>query len=113
MFYVEKDKKIVLFNEDKKVIETTLKFMPQYAECEIKETKRPIENFEFADTKSYKAKKQIADLQAEIDELEKQYGMNRWQREIILAEKSVASDYAKSKAQEIEDKAVQLRELQK
>lgn len=109
MFYVEKDKKIILFNEDKKVIETTLKFMPQYAECEIKETKRPIENFEFADTKSYKAKKQIADLQSKIDELEKQCGMNRWQREMILADGSVASDYAKAKAQEIEDLAKEIR----
>lgn len=35
--------------------------------------------------------------------------MNRWQREMILAENSGASAYSKNKAQEIETLAEQLR----
>ena len=41
--------------------------------------------------------------------LEKQYNMCRWQREIILSENSGASDYTKTKAQEIENLAKELR----
>ncbi len=41
--------------------------------------------------------------------LEQQYNMCRWQREIILSENSGASDYTKTKAQEIEDLAEGLR----
>ena len=42
--------------------------------------------------------------------LENKYGMNRWQREGILAEGSLYSDYTKAKAQEIETLAAPLRE---
>lgn len=52
----------------------------------------------------------VPTIQERVDSLEQQYGMNRWQREMILAEGSSASDYAKAKAQEIEDLAVQLRD---
>ena len=48
-------------------------------------------------------------IQEQVNALEAQYQMNRWQREMILAEGSSASDYAKVKAQEIEDLAEQLR----
>lgn len=41
--------------------------------------------------------------------LEQQYNMCRYQREIILAENSGASDYTKDKAQEIENLANSLR----
>ena len=41
--------------------------------------------------------------------LEIEYNMCRWQRELILAENSGASDYTKTKAQEIEDLAEGLR----
>lgn len=50
MFYVEDNNKIVLFNEDRQVLENTLNIMPQYADLEIKITDRPIIDFEFADT---------------------------------------------------------------
>lgn len=40
---------------------------------------------------------------------EAEYGMNRWQREGILAEGSGYSDYTKSKAQELEDLAEEVR----
>lgn len=40
---------------------------------------------------------------------EQEYQMNRWQREGILAEGSLYSDYTKNKAQELEDLAEQIR----
>lgn len=49
------------------------------------------------------------EIQQELENKETQYGMNRWQREIILAEDSGASSYTKDKAQELEDLAEQLR----
>lgn len=44
-----------------------------------------------------------------VVELEEKYNMCRWQREIILSENSGASDYTKTKAQEIENLAKELR----
>ena len=40
---------------------------------------------------------------------ENEYGMNRWQREGILAEDSPYSDFAKARAQELEDLAEEIR----
>ena len=37
MFYIEKDNKIVLFDEDKQKLQDTIAFMPQYQGLEIKE----------------------------------------------------------------------------
>ena len=51
----------------------------------------------------------VPTLQEQVVALENQYGMNRWQREGILAEGSLFSDYTKTKAQEIETLAAQLR----
>lgn len=48
-------------------------------------------------------------LEEQVQTLEKEYGMTRWQREGILAEGSLYSDYTKAKAQEIEDLAAELR----
>ena len=53
MFYIEKDNRIVLFDDNKEKLQNTLKFMPQYAGYEIKETERPIVDFQFADTEEY------------------------------------------------------------
>lgn len=55
MFYVEKDNKIVLFDEDRETLINTLTFIPDYADLEIQETDRPIENFQFTDTAAYEA----------------------------------------------------------
>lgn len=44
-----------------------------------------------------------------VNQLEQEYNMCRWEREIILSENSGASDYTKTKAQEIEDLAQILR----
>lgn len=52
----------------------------------------------------------VPTIQEQVNVLEAQYQMYRWQREMILAEGSSASEYAKTKAQEIEDLAVQLRD---
>lgn len=56
MFYIEKDNKIILFDKDKEKLKNTLTFMPQYRGLEIKETERPIVDFEFADTEEYNTK---------------------------------------------------------
>lgn len=52
-YYIEQENQIVLFDEDKQRLQDTLAFMLQYADLEIKETERPIENFQFADTEEY------------------------------------------------------------
>lgn len=39
MFYIEKDNKIILFDEDKQKLQDTIAFMPQYQGLEIKEVK--------------------------------------------------------------------------
>ena len=48
-------------------------------------------------------------IEEQVIRLEREYGMNRWQREGILAEGSLYSQYTKNKAQEIEEIAEQLR----
>lgn len=52
-------------------------------------------------------------IEEQVSSLEQTYGMTRWQREGILAEGSLYSEYTKSKAQEIEDLAKELREVSK
>ena len=52
-------------------------------------------------------------IKEQVSSLEQTYGMTRWQREGILAEGSLYSEYTKSKAQEIEDLAKELREVSK
>ena len=49
------------------------------------------------------------DLQTELYQKEEEYQMNRWQREMILAEVSGASEFSKTRAQELEDLAEQIR----
>ena len=110
-YYIEKDDKIVLHDTDKARIERTLKYMPQYKGIEIKETERPIENGEFADTDDYIAKKSHKLLEAQVASLESASGLIRPMREMVLSENSGASEYVKMKAQEIEELAEQLREL--
>ena len=48
-------------------------------------------------------------LENKVSQLEKQYNMCRWQRELILSNNSGASSYTKDKAQEIETLAEGLR----
>ena len=52
-------------------------------------------------------------LEEQVSSLEQTYGVTRWQREGILAEGSLYSEYTKAKAQEIEDLAKELREVSK
>lgn len=59
--------------------------------------------------KGYAPQKPQPTIQEQVVKLERQYQMNRWQREIILAQNSGASDYTKTKAQEIENLAKELR----
>lgn len=108
-YYIEQDNKIVLHDTDKTRLEKTLKFLPQFDGLEIKETQRPIENCEWADTPEYIAKKERKLLEAQVASLEAVSGLIRPMREMVLAENSGASEYVKSKAREIEELAEQLR----
>lgn len=108
-YYIEQDGQIKLHDTDKARIERTLKYMPQYADIKIKKTSRPIENGEFADTDEYIAAKAHKDIENQVATKEAQTGLIRPLREMVLAENSGASEYVKSKAQEIETLAAQLR----
>lgn len=63
--------------------------------------------------KGYAPSKPEPTIKEQVASLEQTYGMTRWQREGILAEGSLYSEYTKSKAQEIEDLAKELREVSK
>lgn len=63
--------------------------------------------------KGYAPAKPEPTLEEQVYALESQYQMTRWQREGILAEGSLYSDYTKAKAQEIEDLAAELRTAEK
>ena len=63
--------------------------------------------------KGYAPAKPEPTLEEQVYALESQYQMTRWQREGILAEGSLYSDYTKSKAKEIEDLAAELRTAEK
>ena len=111
-YITDADGKIKLHDTDKNRIETTLKFMPQYAGLELKQTDQPIENGEWADTPEYIAKKHRQELESQVAGLEASTGLIRPMREGILAEGSAYSEYTKTKAQEIEDLAQELRAAQ-
>lgn len=57
----------------------------------------------------YAPKQPAPTIEEQVKAKEQEYHMNRWEREIILAENSGASEFSKAKAQEIEDLAKQLR----
>ena len=59
--------------------------------------------------KGYAPSKQEPTIEEQVVKLEAETGLTRIMREIILAENSGASDYVKTKANEIEDLAKQLR----
>ena len=63
--------------------------------------------------KGYAPAKSEPTIKEQVASLEQTYGMTRWQREGILAEGSLYSEYTKAKAQEIEDLAKELREVSK
>lgn len=108
-YYLEKDNKIVLHDTDRNRLFTTLKFTPQYNGLEIKETDRPIEDFEWADTEEYAIKKHKKEIVCQLEKLESDTGLKRAIRELVLSGSSGSSEYAKAKAQEMENLAQELR----
>lgn len=68
MYYIEQDEKILLYDESYGRMVETLKFMPQYHDLEIKETNRPIVDYEWADTDEWK-KKQAQKERERLDSL--------------------------------------------
>ena len=59
--------------------------------------------------KGYAPEKPEETLQEKLNRLEKEYQMNRWQREAILAKNSSYSEFTKARAKELEDIAEQIR----
>lgn len=57
-YYIEENNQIIGFDTNKSRLEVIVK-MPQYTHLEIKETERPIVDFQFADTEEYKAQQSI------------------------------------------------------
>lgn len=104
-YYIEQDGKIKLHDTDLKKLQRTLKYTPQFAGLEIKQTERPIVLCKFADTTEYQAEKRKEEVLA----LEQQTGLIRSVRELVLAENSGASEFVKIKAQQIEKMAEELR----
>ena len=108
-YITDADGQIKLHDTDKSRIETTLKFMPQYAGLELKETERPIENCEWADTPEYIAKKQRQELEQQVAQLEASTGLVRSIREFATVGGVEVSEYVQGKIAEIEALAEQLR----
>ena len=108
-YYIEQDGHIKLYSTDKLCIQAMLKYMPQYAGLEIKETERPIENCEWADTDEYIAEKTHQELQNQVNTLESETGLNRVLREIVTSSEITTSKYVQDKIAEIEELAEQLR----
>lgn len=108
-YYIEQDGKIKLHDINSERLVNTLRFMPQYTGLEIKETDRPIENGEWADTQEYIAKKHLQEVEKQVAQMETRSGLTRIMRELVLSADSAVSEYAKSKAQEIETLAQELR----
>lgn len=103
MYYVEKDNEIVLFDEDKQKIINMLKHL-EYAGLEIKETERPIENYQFADTQEYKTKVLEQERLRHIEAIKSQ--LNVIDSKTIRALRAGESEYL----QQYEAQAVALRE---
>ncbi len=108
-YYIEQEGQIKLHDTNKTRIQTTLKFMPQYKGLELKETERPIENGEWADTPEYIAKKHRQELEQQVASLEASTGLVRSLREFATVGGVEVSEYVQSKIAEIEALAEQLR----
>ena len=111
MFYIEHENKIVLFDTNRDKLIRTVACMPQYAGAEIKQTDRPIVDFEFADTPQYVAKHTAAANAARSKELQKQ--LEELDLKTIRALRAMSagtgSSTDKDKLEEIETQAAQLR----
>jgi hypothetical protein len=66
-YYIEKDGKIIFVDTDLQRLQNTVA-LGEYAELEIKETDRPIVNFEFADTPEYLAEELTKAKEAKMQE---------------------------------------------
>jgi len=82
MYYIEKDNKIILCDEDKQKLQNTVAFMPQYEGLEILETDKEIVSFKdefyFADDEEYIEKS----TKAEAERIAK---LSLTKREVFLA----------------------------
>lgn len=94
--------KLLVYTEKPTYDKEKMKLVEVYNECEDKIIVA-YGTQQLTDEEQFEIKKQ------KVVELEEEYNMCRWQRELILAQNSGASDYTKTKAQEIESLAKELR----
>jgi hypothetical protein len=110
MYYIEKDNKIVLFDENKQKIQTTLEFMPQYKDLEIQETDKNIVIFEgqyyLEDDEEYIEKKEQAERER-INNL-KMTKADFW---IALLDKDITKEMVKEKIELIPDETLKAKTL--
>ena len=105
MFLGYQNKKIVLVAKTKEELE--------HAPCMVFDKIVETDKNYFLHNGEYVTEIPEPTIEEQVSSLEQTYGMKRWQREGILAEGSLYSEYTKSKAQEIEDLAKKLREVSK
>ena len=108
------EKKYAKFNEDGKTLQVGLGTDEEFYKS-IGMTEMEVEQAYNGQwyLKGYAPAKPEPTIEEQVSSLEQTYGMTRWQREGILAEGSLYSEYTKAKAQEIEDLAKELREVSK
>ena len=105
MFLGYQNKKIVLVADTKEELEN--------APCMVFDKIVETDKTYFLHNGEYVTEIPTPTTAEQVASLEQTYGMTRWQREGILAEGSLYSEYTKAKAQEIEDLAKELREVSK
>lgn len=104
-FKTDENKKVLISTKSEKYAS----FLGLTECCEEKELEKAYNGEWYV--KGYAPKKPEPTIEEQVAKLEQDYNMTRWQREGILAEGSLYSEYTKAKAQEIEDLASQLRTL--
>lgn len=102
-FKTDENKKVLISTKSQKYAS----FLGLTEFCEEKELEQAYNGEWYV--KGYAPNKPEPTLEEQVAKLEQTYGMTRWQREGILAEGSLYSDYTKAKAQEIEELAAELR----
>lgn len=106
----KEDKEKILFADtDLTKLQNTLLFQPEYTLEDIVEIDDANLEKGYDGWWYLKGKAPVQPLEEQVEQLEASTGLSRMMRELVLSTNSGASDYIKSKAQEIEDLAEELR----
>lgn len=96
-YYILQNNEIVLFDTDKKRLQTTLKFMPELAETKIHQTTKEIvlldDKYVFADEHQEEIDAQKAQKESEEKELALQNAIEELSKEIAKADLSGDEDW--------------------